>query len=419
MQTGEVRPFWEPDIETMSAEAWQAYQDRLVREAVRRAYEETVEGYRRMKAAGVHPDDIHGVADLPRIPVLPKDRLPDLQAQDPPFGGMVAVPITELKRVFLSPGPILDPEGDEPDYWRWAPALWAAGFRPGDIVHNTFAYHLTPAGAMMEEGLRLIGAVVLPGGVGNSEWQLTLMQRAGATGYVGTPSFLLTLLQKAAEKGLSLALRRALVSGAPLPPSLRRTLQEEYGVDVYQGYGTADAGCIGYECHRKEGWHVAPGIVVEIVDPATGQPVPLGETGEVVITRPDPVYPLVRLGTGDLSAWHTEPCTCGRTTPRLVGFLGRVGEGVKVRGMFVHPRQLHQALGAHPGVARYQGVVTRENHRDELTIQVEPTPGAALDEAALAQAVRDVVKLRVNIVIVPPGTLANEDRVLVDKRVWE
>lgn len=414
-----TRPFWEPDLEAMPGEQFPAYQDRLVREAVAYAYEHTREGYRRLNESHIDPKTIRGVDDLPRIPLLPKAQLPDLQAEDPPFGGMLAVPITKLRRVYLSPGPILDPEGDESDYWHWAPALWAAGFRPGDIVHNTFAYHLTPAGAMMEEGLRLIGAVVLPGGVGNSEWQLDLMERARATGYVGTPSFLLSLMEKARARGTSLSLKRAFVSSAPLPPSLRQTLQEDYGLDVYQGYGTADAGCIGYECNRKEGWHIVPNMVVEVVDPATGQPVPPGETGEVVITRPDSVYPLVRLATGDLSAWHTEPCTCGRTSPRLVGFLGRVGEGVKVRGMFVHPRQLRQALGRQPGVNRYQGVVTREHHRDELTIRVEPEPGASLDAQALAQMVRDIIKLRVNVVVVPPGTLKEDERVLVDERVWE
>jgi len=412
-------PIYNPALESMSEENWTAYQDELVREAVSFAYEYSQEVRRRMERAGVTPEDIQGVADLWRIPVLPKDTLPELQAQNPPFGGMVTAPMERLRRIFMSPGPIFDPQGDASDYWRWAPGLWAAGFRESDIVQNTFAYHLTPAGAMMEEGLAEIGATVVPGGVGNTEWQVSLMAQVGVTGYVGTPSFLLTLLERAREKGLSLSVRKAFVSGAPLPPSLRRTLEEEYGVDVYQGYGTADAGCIGYECEVKQGWHIAPGIVVEIVDPATGKPVPPGETGEVVITRPDPVYPLVRFGTGDLSAFMVEPCTCGRTTPRLVGFLGRVGEGVKVRGMFVHPRQLAQALGNHPAVARYQAVVTREDHRDELTIRVEPKEGASVDPEEIAQAVREVVKLRVNVDILTPGTLPEDAKPLVDTRTWE
>ncbi len=416
MPTG---PIYDPEIEAMPAENWSGYQDKLAREAVSFAYEFSQEVRRRMDEAGVKPEDIRGVADLWRIPIRPKDTLPELQAQNPPFGGMVTAPVTQLRRVFMSPGPIFDPQGNVDDYWRWAPGLWAAGFREHDIVQNTFAYHLTPAGAMMEEGLTQIGATVVPGGVGNTEWQVSLMAQVGVTGYVGTPSFLLTLLERAKEKGLSLAVERAFVSGAPLPPSLRRTLEEDYGVDVYQGYGTADAGCIGYECQVKEGWHIAPGIVVEIVDPATGKPVPPGETGEVVITRPDPVYPLVRFGTGDLSAFMLEPCTCGRTTPRLVGFLGRVGEGVKVRGMFVHPRQLTQALGGNPAIARYQAVVTREGHRDELTIRVEPKAGASVDPDEVAQVVRDVVKLRVNVEVLAPGTLPEDAKVLVDTRTWE
>ena len=415
----EERTFWDPDVEGLAYEAWQTYQDRLVREAVAFAYDHTQEVFRRMQRAGVTPEAVQGVRDLPQIPVLAKDSLPDLQAQHPPFGGMVSVAVHQLRRVFMSPGPIFEPEGNRPDYWRWAPALWAAGFRPGDVVHNTFAYHLTPAGAMMEEGLRAIGCVVVPGGVGNTEWQVTLMAQVQATGYVGTPSFLLTLLERGREKGLSLAVRRAFVTGAPLPPSLRRVLQDTYQIDVYQGYGTADVGNIAYECEAKAGWHIAPGVVVEIVNPATGQPVPHGEPGEVVITRPDAVYPLVRFGTGDLSALDVAPCSCGRGTPRLVGFLGRVGEGVKVRGMFVHPRQLAQALGDRPEIHRYQGVVTRVGHRDELTIRVEPSPNADIDPLRLAETLREVLKLRVTVEVVPRNTLPEDAPPLVDERTWE
>ena len=411
--------FWDPEVEACSPEAWQVYQDRLAREAVAFAYDHSQEVFRRMQRAGVTPDDVHGVADLARLPVLSKDVLPELQAQHPPFGGMVTVSVGQLRRIFMSPGPIFEPEGDRPDYWRWAPALWAAGFRPGDVVQNTFAYHLTPAGAMLEEGLRRIGCVVVPGGVGNTEWQVTLMAHVQATGYVGTPSFLLTLLEKAREKDLTLALKRAFVTAAPLPPSLRKVLQEDYGVDVYQGYGTADVGNIAYECEVKEGWHIAPGVVVEIVDPATGQPLPPGEPGEVVITRPDPVYPLVRFGTGDLSALNPSPCACGRNTPRLAGFLGRVGEGVKVRGMFVHPRQLAQVLGNRPDVRRYQGVVTRIAHRDELTVRVEPAPSTQPDPDELAALLREVLKLRVAVEIVPAGTLPEDAPPLVDERTWD
>ncbi|WP_376788485.1 phenylacetate--CoA ligase family protein [Thermoflexus sp.] len=416
---GDDRPYWDPEVEAMPREAWPSYQDRLVREAVAFAYDHAPEVLRRMQRAGVMPDDIRGVADLPRIPILAKDALPELQAKHPPFGGMLAVEVSQLRRIFMSPGPIFEPEGDRRDYWRWAPALWAAGFRPGDLVQNTFAYHLTPAGAMMEEGLRAIGCVVVPGGVGNTEWQVTMMAQMQVTGYVGTPSFLLTLLQRAQEKGLALSVQRAFVTGEPLPEPLRRTLQEDYGVDVYQGYGTADVGNIAYECSEKAGWHIAPGIVVEIVNPATGEPVPPGEPGEVVITRPDAVYPLVRFGTGDLSALNVVPCPCGRTSPRLVGFLGRVGEGVKVRGMFVHPRQLAQVFSGRSEVARYQGVVTRVGHQDEFTVRVEPKPGARVHPDELAAALREVIKLRVNVEVVAPGTLPEDAKPLVDRRTWE
>nr|WP_290665520.1 AMP-binding protein [Ardenticatena sp.] len=409
--------FYLPHFEAMPPEKWPAYQDDLVRRTMIYAAANVPEVQQRLAAAGLDAEDIRGVADLAAIPLLDKDNLPALQAANPPFGGMLAVPTDQLKHIYMSPGPILDPEGDRPDYWRWAAAFWAAGFRRGDIVVNTFAYHFTPAGAMFDSALQSLGCVVVPTGPGNTEWQLDVLAQTHAVGYVGTPDFLKILLEKAAERGLSTHLRRAYVSAAPLPPSLRAWFAEQ-GIATFQGYGTADVGAIGYECEAQEGWHIAPDIVVEIVDPESGHPVPQGEKGEVVITRADTVYPLVRFATGDLSAYHTELCTCGRTTPRLVGFLGRVGEAVKVRGMFVRPRQVARALDAFP-VAHFQVVITRHEHRDNLTVRVEPHPNTTLDPDALATTLRDTLKLRTEVVIVPAGTLSDESPVLVDERTWE
>jgi phenylacetate-CoA ligase len=415
----EARPLYMPEVEAASPDARSVYEDDLVRRAVTHAAEKAPEVGARLKKAGLEADSIQGVRDLARLPVLSKDDLPRLQTENPPFGGMLVVPPEKLRRIYMSPGPIFDPEGDRPDFWRWAPGLWACGFRPEDIVYNTFSYHLTPAGAMMEEGLRAIGCTVIPGGVGNTELQIEFLSKVAATGYVGTPSFLLTMVEQAKDKGLALSLRRAFVAGAPLSPSLRSTLQKDYRLVVFQGYGTADAGALGYECERAEGWHIAPGVFVEVVDPVSGQPVAKGETGEIVVTAPNEVYPLVRFGTGDLSAFMPTDCSCGRTTPRLVGFLGRAGDGVKVRGMFVHTRQIAEALSAVEEVAHFQAVVSQVNHKDELTIRLESKPEVTLDKGEIADILRGALKLRVTVEVLDPGSLPEDAKPLVDNRTWD
>lgn len=375
---------------------------------------------RRLQQAGLTPEEIRSEADLARIPVLRKDDLAELQAQDPPFGGLLAVPPAELKRVFQSPGPIYEPEADRPDYWRWASALRAAGFGPGDVVLNAFAYHLTPAGAMFEEGLRAVGCVVLPGGVGNMEQQIQAMHALGVNGYVGLPSYLNALLDKAAQMGLTLRVEKAFVTAEPLPPSLRQALHDKGVRIVRQGYGTAECGNLGYECEAEDGWHVPEDVLVQICDINTGQPLPPGETGEVVVTLFHTEYALVRFGTGDLSALNPEPCSCGRTTPRLMGWRGRVGAAVKVRGMFLHPRQLEDLMRRFPQVQAWQAVVSRREHRDDLVLRV--VTAAEVDQEALAtalkQAAREAIKFRLDGVefvdALPPNAPAIEDT-----RVWD
>ena len=404
-----VTEAYSPEIELASADAWNAYRDELVRTIVTRAYERTREFPERLERVGVSLGELKGVSDLSRVPVLSKEDLPDLQAASPPFGGLLAGDVSELKRIFVSPGPILDPEGEGPDFWGWAPALWACGFRSSDRVYNTFSYHLTPAGAMMEEGLRVIGCTVVPGGVGNTDAQVELLSLTSSTGYCGTPQFLRTLLERARTKGADVSLKRAFVSGAPLSTTLREELVREFGVSVFQGYGTADVGAIAYECEHACGWHVAPGRVVEVLEPGTG---------EIVVSVDNDVYPLVRFGTGDVSSLDPEPCACGRTTPRLMGFQGRVGEGVKVRGMFVHPRQIARALGElYEEVPRFQAVVTFEERGtdiDALVVRVE----AEGDPSEIAGRLKEELKLRVDVELVTQGTLASDAPRIVDERTW-
>ncbi len=411
---------------------WKTAQDRLAVQAVAFGAAHSDEIRSRLSRAGVEPGDVRGVADLARIPPLSKDDLPALQAANPPFGGMLAVPVASLRRIYRSPGPIHDPEGDSDDFWRLAPAVRAAGFQPGEVVLNTFSYHLTPGGQMLDAGFRAVGCTVIPGGVGNTATQIELARATGATGYAGTPQFLLAMLERARDPGrdprgaLELPFRRALVTGAPLPPPLRARLQSDFGIDLYQSYGTADCGTLGYECSEKNGWHVAPGVVIELVAPGENRPATEGEAGEVVVTSPNEVYPLVRFGTGDLSAWIWEPCPSGRAGPRLAGFLGRVGEGVKVRGMFVHPRELAAALGGAVGVGRYRAVVrTGAEGRDQLAVTVELAEeggriagkeGRAEVEARLEARLREAIRVRASVEVVSAGTIPSDAPALVDER---
>ena len=388
-----------------------------IAQLIRHFYQRAPGFARRLEAAGLSPDDIRTEADLAKIPVLRKESLVEVQAQDPPFGGLLAVSLNHLKRIFQSPGPIYDPEGLAPDYWRWAEALRAAGFGPEDVVLNAFAYHLTPAGAMFEEGLRAVGCTIIPGGVGQQELQIRAMHDLGVTGYVGLPSYLLALLKRAREMGLTLQVRKAFVTAEPLPPSLRQELHE-YGVEVVrQGYGTAECGNLGYECEYEDGWHIPEGVLVQICDINTGQPLPPGQVGEIVVTLFQREYALIRFGTGDLSMLNTEPCPCGRSSPRLMGWRGRVGDAVKVRGLFVHPHQLQKMMERFPEVKRWQAVVHREAHVDRLTLKIV-APGApeTLDDA-LQQAAREALKLRITVERVE--TLPEDAKPLVDTREWK
>jgi phenylacetate-CoA ligase len=375
---------------------------------------------------GVDAARVTDRAALARLPVTRKHELLERQhaerAQDP-FGGFATIGWGALtrsgrgaRRVFQSPGPIYEPEGHAPDYWRMARALHAAGLRPGDLVHNSFSYHLTPAGAMMETGAQAIGCTVFPGGVGNTELQLQAMAELRPDAYIGTPSFLRILLAKADETGVALpSLKKASVGGEAFPPALRDQLGAR-GIIAYQSYGTADLGLVAYETAAREGLVLDEGVIVEIVRPGTGDPVADGEVGELVVTTLNPDYPLIRFGTGDLSAILPGRCPTGRTAPRIRGWLGRADQTAKVRGMFVHPGQVAEVMRRHPEVARARLVISGALADDRMTLRAEVAGVAEGLAAALAGSLRDVTKLRGEIELVAPGTLANDGKVIEDAR---
>jgi len=326
-----------------------------------------------------------------------------------------------VKRIFQSPGPIYDPESRVDDYWRWKSAMQATGFTPGDIVMNCFGYHLTPAGAMFEEGLWAAGCAVIPGGIGNQEQQVRVLHDLGVTGYVGLPSYLKALIEKAEELGLKLFVKKAFFTAEPLPPSLRTWLNEHGVTIARQGYGTAECGNLGYECEEENGWHLPEDAIVQVCDINSGQPLPPGETGEIVVTLLNEEYALVRFGTGDLSSLNTDICPCGRGSARLMGWQGRIGDAVKVRGMFLHPRQVADFMSRFPQVTRWQAVITRKEHKDFLALHVVTTPGTeeAGLTATLAQAARDAIKFHLEVVHISEENLLPDSPPIRDERTWE
>lgn len=398
-----------------------AWQTQWLREILTGAARVSPVVRRHLESAGLDPARIT-IGALQALPVLRKDALPGLQRAEPPFAGWLGVPVGHLARVFRSPGPIFDPEGRAEDYWRFAPALYAAGIRQGDLVLNTLSYHLTPAGHMIDAALRTMACPVVPAGPGNTETQVRLLADLPITAYVGTPSFLLTLLEAATQAGSTHRLRVGFVIAEMLSESLRARLEGEWGVRVSQGYGTADLGSIGFECSARTGMHVQKEVIVEVLDPQTGTPCPPGTPGEVVVTAINPTYPLLRFGTGDLAVWADGACACGRTSPRLARILGRVGDAVKVRGMFLHPAEADLALARHPEVARYQAIVTRTGHNDALLLRAELKPGATAPAdlaERLVKTLAEVVRLQAEVEIVPAGTLSPDARKIDDRRTWD
>jgi len=398
--------------ETRSADAREAELAALLPRVVAAALRAPAQAAR---LAGITPAEVTGRAALARIPLLRKADLPAAQKAAPPFGGYLADPPGAFGRLFASPGPIFEGEPRAEDPWHMARAFFAAGFRPGDVVLNTFSYHLTPGGWIMDGGLRALGCAVIPAGPGNTEAQLDLIAAFRPAGYAGTPDFLKILLDAAGAAGRDAAcLRRALVSGAAFPPSLQAEIAAR-GIEAFQMYGTADVGCIAYETPAREGLVVAEEILLEIVRPGTGEPVPEGEVGEVVVTVLDEAHPVLRLALGDLSAVLPGPSPCGRTNTRILGWRGRADQTAKVKGMFVRPEQLAEIARRHPGIGRLRLVITRAGEQDVMTLRAEASPAAGLAEA-LAGSLQAVTRLRGAVELVPPGSLPNDGRVIADER---
>jgi phenylacetate-CoA ligase len=366
---------------------------------------------------GIDPREITTRAALARLPVTRKSELIERQQARPPFGGLAATELGDLACVFMSPGPIFDPQGRGPDYWRLARALFAAGFRSGDLIHNCFSYHLTPAGSMLETGALALGCAVVPGGTGQTELQVRAIATLKPQGYVGTPSFLRIILERARELGTDVSsLKRALVSAEPFPPALQQEIAR-YGVAAVQCYATADLGLIAYESEAREGMVLDEGILLEILRPGTGDPVPAGEVGEVVVTTFNIDYPLIRFATGDLSAILPGMSPCGRTNQRIRGWMGRADQTTKVKGMFVHPSQVAEVVKRHPAVLRARLVVDQEAQVDRMTLRIEVAPGTDPTLAQrIAETLQAVTKLKGEVVLEAPGALPNDGKVIEDTR---
>ena len=373
---------------------------------------------------GVDAAGVNSREALARLPVTRKHELLDMQkasraAGGDAFGGFsTLLRGPAMPRVFASPGPIYEPEGATKDYWRAGRALFAAGFRAGDLVHNSFSYHMTPGAFILESGAHAVGCTVFPAGTGQTEQQLDAMLALKPDGYTGTPSFLRILLEKAAESGADIrSLNKASVGGEACPPSLTAWFKEQ-GVDVYQTYATADLGLVAYETSARQGLVLEEGVIVEIVRPGTGDPVPEGEVGELVVTSLNPAYPLIRFGTGDLSAILSGTCPTGRTAPRIKGWMGRADQTTKIKGMFVHPSQVAEIVRRFPQVGKARLVVSGEMANDRMSLLVETTDSTDGLREQLEAVVRDVTKLRGEIQVVSPGSLPNDGKVIEDARSY-
>jgi phenylacetate-CoA ligase len=400
--------------------------DEQLRELIQHAYANSAAFRARLDGAGVKPEAIQSVADLTAIPVLTKDEAIALQAADPPFGGLLAAPLSAVSHIFFSPGPLYEP-GPEPDDAAWDTAvkmLHQVGFVAGEIILNSLSYHLVPAGYLFDGAFTRLGATVIPGGTGSADLQLKMARDLGATGYVGTPSFLLSLLQKAEEAGLNpreeLKLRRAVTTAEPLPPGLRATLVDQYGLDVINTYATAELGVLALNTGEGLAMRLLPTPLIQVVDPDSGALVGPGETGEVVVTNTNELYPLIRFGTGDL-AMNVDPRP-GESAQeeRSIILVGRRGEAVKVRGMFLHPNQLRFAAGQVPGARAVQAVITRpDGVRDHLALRVETAEGA--DEAAVSEGLKAAVQgvCRVKVDEVGFGEVASTALLVSDERIWD
>jgi len=416
------------ELETMPPARRQRYLNRRLAQAVQLAYHKAPSARALLDGAGLGPDDIKTIRDLEKLPITRKTDLLELEKEHPPYGGFLTIPPEDVERIFVTPGPLYEPMQVESIRW-FAKAFWAAGFRKGDIVVNTFTYHMSPAGILMHESLRDCGATVIPMGTGNTEIQIQTMRDLKVTGYIGTPSFLMTIIRRAEEMSIDvrrqMSLRRSWFTGEMLAQSVRKTLEETYQINTAQAYAvTEPGGAIAYECREKSGMHLMDDYVVEIVDPGTGRQLGPGEQGEIVVTPiHNKTWGLLRFGTGDISQLIAEPCPCGRTAYRLGPLVGRTTDAVKVRGMFVVARQAEQVIMSFEPVSKFQLVVGHKDQRDEITLKIE-LKAETEDKTRLADDInrkfQDVCRLRIdNFEFVGKGTISAESKTIVDNRRWD
>jgi phenylacetate-CoA ligase len=408
------------DGETRTPVKREADQGRILADMVRAGYEKSARVRETLDERGIEPSDIKTIEDLQKLPVISREALVEWELKEPPFGGFSEEDVAP-ERIFISPGPVYEPHLMENSLW--GRGYHAAGFRKGDIVLNTFSYHMVAAGLTFHEGLRSAGATVVPSGTSGTETQVALIRDLRVTGYTGTPSFLKAIIGKAEAIGHSFtndfSVRRAVFVAEPLQPSLREVFENDYGIDTYQMYGATEVGDIAYECAGKKGWHICEEVIVEIVDPSTGKKVEDGVLGEVVVTRLNDLFFLFRFGTGDLSRIIEEPCSCGRTALRLDGILGRVGDAVKVRGLFVTPSQLNAIRNVLKDV-QFQLVITRESYRDHLTVKIESGKEGEEIKNRFGTLFHDICTVKIDTIeFVDKGALSKEDKLIVDKRDWK
>jgi phenylacetate-CoA ligase len=419
--------FFDKVLETMSWEQKRENLNTRFVELFRRAYRHSKTYEKRFREWGIELPDVRGLEDLEKLPLFSTKDLVEWQKEHWPFGGIETIDPKEFHRIYINAGVIFQPGATwEFEDTSWPEALCAAGFRRGDRIVNTFSYHLWPFAFMLDEGARRIGATVIPTGVGNTMMQVRILQMLEVNGFMGTPGFLMTLMQRAEAMGMNLEkdiyLDAALVSAEMLPESLRSRLEQKLRMTIRQAYGTVLLGCIGYECREMSGLHVPHNMLVEVVDPQTGKQVPDGVAGEIVATNFNLSYPMIRMATGDLSTLIMEPCPCGRTGPKLKKIIGRIDQAVKIKGTFVHPWQADEVMSRYPEVFKYQVVVTREDHSDEMTFVVElkeETTRAPVLKGRMERDIKDILTLKGIVQIVPRGTIPDQHRKIEDRRRWD
>jgi len=408
--------------ENMGLTKRQSYYNQSLAKMVRLGYQKSSRVKKIFDEKNIKPSEIKSIKDLEKLPVISREELVKLEKEEPSFGGFCAKDM-KTDRIFTSPGPVYEPHLTEKDPI-WGRGYYAAGFRKEDVVLNAFSYHMVAAGLTFHSGLRRVGATVIPSGASSTESQVQLIRDLGATGYTGTPSFLMAVIKKAEEMGYrfkdDFKIRRASFVAEPLQPSLREKFEKEYNIDTYQMYGATEVGDIAYECNQKNGWHICEEVIAEIVDPITGKQLGPGALGEVVVTRLNNIFFLFRFGTGDLSRYIKERCPCGRTSFRLMGISGRVGEATKVRGLFIAPSQL-RLVASRFGELRLQAVVDRLDFKDYLTVRVE----ARLEDQARLQSefekvFREICTVKIDkLEFIEKGTLTEKDGLIVDRRTWK